>query len=91
MSRAAKKALRLPLSRNPIRWVEVGSTTFDRVAWWQDRRTSTFLALRFRESGITRCYLGVPQEMYRELLLSDSLAGYHRARLENVFPWVRAM
>jgi hypothetical protein len=44
------------------------------------------LRARFRDSGRTVVYEGVPQELYDELIFADSIGAFMRQRIEGVYP-----
>jgi hypothetical protein len=47
---------------------------------------SHVLRARFRDSGRTMVYEGVPQELYDELIFADSIGAFVRQRIEGVYP-----
>ncbi len=48
--------------------------------------TSRVLRARFRGSGETVTYEGVPQELYDRLIFADSIGGFFRDHIEGSFP-----
>lgn len=56
------------------------------AATYQDQ--SAFLELEFRGGAIYR-YLGVPEQVYRELLSAESKGRYFNQRIRNRFTYVQ--
>jgi hypothetical protein len=60
----------------------VQSTALEEVAY--NEKAHTLLA-RFRESGRTYLYRGVPQELYDGLIFADSLGAFFNAHIRDRF------
>ena len=56
------------------------------AATYQDQRA--FLELEF-QSGAIYCYLGVPAQVYQELLMAASKGGYFNQHIRNRFACAR--
>ena len=62
--------------------VYVQSTALEQIAYDVQAHV---LKARFRDSGRTYAYRGVPQELYDGLLFSDSLGAYFNAHIRDRF------
>jgi KTSC domain len=64
--------------------VDLQSTSLN-AATYQDQ--DGFLELEFRSGAIYR-YLGVPEQVYQELLSAESKGRYFNQQIRNRFPYV---
>jgi hypothetical protein len=60
----------------------VQSTALEEIAYNEKART---LQARFRETGRTFLYRGVPQELYDALLFADSLGAFFKTHIQDRF------
>ena len=65
--------------------VDLKSTSLN-AATYQDQ--SAFLELEFR-SGVSYRYLGVPEQVYRELLSAESKGRYFNQHIRNRFAYAK--
>jgi len=65
--------------------VDLQSTSLN-AAIWQGQ--NAFLELEFQSGAIYR-YLGVPEEVYQELLCAESRGRYFNQRIRNRFSYVK--
>ncbi len=59
------------------------SHAIEAVAYDENAR---LLRARYRDSGETVVYEGVPQELYDSLIFADSITGFLRDHIEGQFP-----